>query len=420
MSTTVTGINLGATGEAGLGRAWYNLNGGNTGVIGTGDFLVSQRGAGANASVDVASGACLIPDGSSPTYAYYGNSTATENVVITANASGNPRWDAIVEWVDTTAYGSSDNTGALKFAAVAGTPAASPVAPTDAEINSSIGTYRFHRIGEVYAPNGFTQIVNANNGTDGYIHDRRLIVQSADEVDRDYKALPERVFTGLQPATSANLISDISIGNCVVRGKRIRKDRTESHTYTASKDTYVDINSSAAFQYTAVTLGAAEPAVASNSIRLAKVVTSGTAITSVTDLRNLYAMKQAVCSASLTLTTGFQTVVGTSVTFEVSQVSMCTVWMAIDISPNLGTAGMNAGDLALAQVDLDGADKTPQTIWGCLTASSGRYTIGNVNRFVLSSGAHTMKMECSNNTGNRGQLNATHSHITYEIKPLPV
>lgn len=58
-----------------------------------------------------------------------------------------------------------------------------------------------------------------------------------------------------------------------------------SFTYTASKDTYDDISSSGVVTHTAVTNGAGAPSVAANSIRLQKVVTNGTQITGVTDLR---------------------------------------------------------------------------------------------------------------------------------------
>jgi len=94
------------------------------------------------------------------------------------------------------------------------------------------------------------------------------------------------VVTGLLPATSANLISDISAGHAYVTGTRVNKAVT-SKTYTASKDTYVDINSAGTYTFVEVALAAAAPAVTADSIRLAKVVTDATAITGVTDLRNL-------------------------------------------------------------------------------------------------------------------------------------
>uniref|UniRef100_A0A6M3K7W2 Putative tail collar domain protein n=1 Tax=viral metagenome TaxID=1070528 RepID=A0A6M3K7W2_9ZZZZ len=92
------------------------------------------------------------------------------------------------------------------------------------------------------------------------------------------------VVTGLLPATSANLISDISAGHAYVTGVRVNKAVT-SKTYTASVDTYVDVNSAGTYTFPEVALGAAAPAITADSIRLAKVVTAATAITSVTDLR---------------------------------------------------------------------------------------------------------------------------------------
>lgn len=91
-------------------------------------------------------------------------------------------------------------------------------------------------------------------------------------------------FTGMVPATSANLTSDISSGTSYVDGIRIQKN-AESHTYTASKDTYVYIHSGGYYVYQEVANGAAAPSDPANTLLLAKVVTSGTAITSVSDLR---------------------------------------------------------------------------------------------------------------------------------------
>lgn len=93
------------------------------------------------------------------------------------------------------------------------------------------------------------------------------------------------VDTGLTPATSTDLTSDISAGTAYVNGYRVTKTAT-SKTYTASKDTYVDIDQDGTFTYSEVANGATEPAVATNSARLAKVVTDGDNITSVTDMAN--------------------------------------------------------------------------------------------------------------------------------------
>ena len=93
------------------------------------------------------------------------------------------------------------------------------------------------------------------------------------------------VASGLTPATSASLTSNISAGVAYINGYRVAKNAT-SKTYSASMDTYVDLDQTGGFTLSAVVNGAAAPAVAANSARLAKVVTDGTSITSVTNLAN--------------------------------------------------------------------------------------------------------------------------------------
>ena len=88
---------------------------------------------------------------------------------------------------------------------------------------------------------------------------------------------------GLVPADSANLTSDISAGTAYINGFRVDKSAT-SQTYVASRDGYLDLSQTGVFTLSSVTNGAAAPAVAANSVRLAKVVTDGTEITSVTTL----------------------------------------------------------------------------------------------------------------------------------------
>lgn len=98
-------------------------------------------------------------------------------------------------------------------------------------------------------------------------------------------AIASFVVTGLTTAATAGLAADTAVGIAYAGGHRVQKTATTSKTYTASKDTYVDLSSTGAFTYTAVTNGAAAPAIAASSVRLAKVVTDGTTVTGVTDLR---------------------------------------------------------------------------------------------------------------------------------------
>jgi hypothetical protein len=96
----------------------------------------------------------------------------------------------------------------------------------------------------------------------------------------------DRVVSGGTIATSANLTSSITASVSVVNGKYLSTSST-SKTFTASKDTYVDLKDDGTFAYVEVANGATTGMTltlnsdTSNALRIACVVTSGTAITSV-------------------------------------------------------------------------------------------------------------------------------------------
>jgi hypothetical protein len=98
--------------------------------------------------------------------------------------------------------------------------------------------------------------------------------------------------SGAIPATSITLISNISSGVAYILGIRIVIPTT-SHTYTASSDTYFDIAPVGTLVFTTVANGAVAPAIATNHLRISKVVTNATAIITATMLRTpkeLYAI----------------------------------------------------------------------------------------------------------------------------------
>jgi hypothetical protein len=77
----------------------------------------------------------------------------------------------------------------------------------------------------------------------------------------------------------------VTFGNriCILNG-----DARLTNTYTASRDTYIDVDNTGAFHYTAVLNGNAAPNVTTNSMRLAKVVSGPSTVTAVTILASLY------------------------------------------------------------------------------------------------------------------------------------
>ena len=126
-----------------------------------GDLNVSQQVV-PNMSVLVAIGHALLKK-SGAEMAYPVRVTAAENVTIGANSSGNPRKDAIVLYIDLGASPNADISNVAKLVAVQGTPAASPVVPTDAQIVTAVGAANpYLRLANVAVANGAISILAAS------------------------------------------------------------------------------------------------------------------------------------------------------------------------------------------------------------------------------------------------------------------
>lgn len=142
----------------------------------------------------------------------------------------------------------------------------------------------------------FSEIKTNENGNiksvniyDGSIASEDIAV-AANPLKRDGENIGEYVYSGGTIATSVSLSSTITAMVAYIQNDadgylhRVATAATNK-TFTASKDTYVYCDYAGAFIYSEVANGAGQPSTPSNSIILAKVVTSGTAVTAVTDLR---------------------------------------------------------------------------------------------------------------------------------------
>lgn len=76
-------------------------------------------------------------------------------------------------------------------------------------------------------------------------------------------------------------------------GERLSIAAVASRAFTASKDTYVSLSPTGVLTYTEVANGAAQPTITAGHMWVAKVVTSGVAVTSVTDMRQTAVIKSA-------------------------------------------------------------------------------------------------------------------------------
>lgn len=152
----------GKTNEEGRMRIFSKLAGdNNTGRIATGDFSPAENGT-PNMTVLLAAGDLLIPYTG---YIYHGWSDISQNVTVDTSDPSNPRVDRLVAYVDLAIVSSTNanNPAALVFKCVAGTAAASPVAPSDSAVQTSVGAGNpWIEICEVAVGTSVTTILDAN------------------------------------------------------------------------------------------------------------------------------------------------------------------------------------------------------------------------------------------------------------------
>lgn len=322
----------GKTNEEGANRLFSKAHN-QEAVLGDTDWQVTENSPTPDASIDLALGDGIIQKDD---YIFHGWATAKVDITIPANASGNPRIDAVVAYIDLAVVDdtSNNNPGALKFINVQGTPAGSPVAPTDGEIQTAVGASNpFFRLAEIAVADGFSAINNAN------ITDKRtwLALTSAaqtlqydninnkwvltdklevDQVNTDVvnekttatgvtidgllvKDKGLQRFTdgdndfigsgGLWSADDIAVDRDASMTAAVayIGGQRVTVSAVTAKTFTASKDTYVDLGINGVLDYNEVANGASPPALAANHTRLAIVTTGASATATLIDRRNL-------------------------------------------------------------------------------------------------------------------------------------
>lgn len=84
---------------------------------------------------------------------------------------------------------------------------------------------------------------------------------------------------------NVNRNGSMSSGTVYINGRRLPLSGVVARSFTASRDTYIDVldnlNGTGSLVYTEVTNGAASPALAANSKRLGRIITNGSAITRV-------------------------------------------------------------------------------------------------------------------------------------------
>lgn len=130
----------------------------------------------------------------------------------------------------------------------------------------------------------------ADNGkikTDG-IDSETMFADSVDPVKRMSELMFDNVASGgvwTGDNYNVNRNASLTAGVIYINGRRLTFSAVNARTFTASKDTYVDLldagNGTATVVYTEVANNAASPALAANSVRLAIIVTGASAIVNV-------------------------------------------------------------------------------------------------------------------------------------------
>ena len=136
-------------------------------------------------SVKVQEGYAFLPNSSGsmvyPVRLFDGDAS----VSISANSSGNDRIDAVVLYIDLSATANAIVSNVAKLVVVEGTPAGSPTAPSNGDIESEIGASNpYLRIADVEVGNGASSIVDAD------ITDQRVEVTYIESIGgADWKAI---------------------------------------------------------------------------------------------------------------------------------------------------------------------------------------------------------------------------------------
>lgn len=170
---------------------------------------VTQRAAGANMSVDIAVGDAIIMR-SDGTYGHPVFNDATENKTVTTADGSNPRRDIVVVYVDygqarSTAVSNNTN-GVIKTMIVAGTPAGSPTDPSNATIQSAVGSGNpFIKLARVRVPAGQTSISNT------LIDDMRIIASGLSNGGWEMLSSTEAASVSFSSYNSARRIGVITV-----------------------------------------------------------------------------------------------------------------------------------------------------------------------------------------------------------------
>jgi len=226
------------------------------------------------------------------------------------------------------------------------------------------------------------------------------------------------IITGIHPATSATLTSNISSGYAMINGYVVFTPTT-SHTYTASSDTYIFLDQNGNFTFSAVANGAAAPSKPANTVGVAKVVTDATAITSV-----VYASNNTANGANALYynTTGYyNTASGVSALHNNTTGNYNTASGANALYYNTTGSSNTASGASALHNNTTGSNNTASGVSALFYNTTGYYnTASGVNALYnnttgsnnTASGANALYYNTTGNYNTASGANALHNNTT--------
>lgn len=244
----------------------------NTGSGGTGSFAVNAQASPAM-FVDVTAGGAYItatPSGQTSQKLRANMASNYTSYAISSNSSGSTKYDWIYLKIDATKASNPDSNADDVTTLYT---SRSSVATAD---DGSPPTYGL-LLAIVTVTNGASSIANSA------ISDKR--VSTALTTVANQGVVTNFVESGCiwsGDSYGSTLNASMTAGAIWISGKRLTVSAVSGRTFTASRDTYIDLSDNgdgtAAFTYTAVTNGSSSPALSAGSIRIAKVVTGSSSI----------------------------------------------------------------------------------------------------------------------------------------------
>ena len=391
------------------------VNGGITNTSGiaptTGSFAVNAQGTPAM-FVDVTAGTAWItatPSGQTSQLLRASMASNYTSYAISSNASGSTKYDWIYLKVDPT-KGNNPASDASDVTSLFTSRSSSN--STD---NGSPPTYGI-LLAVVTVANGASSITNSNI-TDG--RSQSYMASSGDNGTSLQQIRSENTFDFVASgcvwtadSAGSTLNGSMTAGVVYIGGKRVTVSLVTAHAFTASKDTYVDVDNTGTLHYTEATNNAASAALTSGYLRLAIVVTGASSIAAAASINQgqqdrvlpiassiaysvsdslgnlicprdpqrrilggaLMAADYTITSSSMTDVTGVQTTINVPTGRKVRLSFQCR-------GTDQGTSGSNntiaireSSTVLAEQITLQTGQQLPVNIFTLLTPSAGVHT----------------------------------------------